>query len=279
MRIVTWNVQESGRGRVPAQLEALLERGADLLALQAVSLGGYEAWRVGLGQAGYSVLSSVELLPVPYPPPPYPKGIKQRQIKRGGCHLTAARHPIVKLPGLQFDDPEERRLAFPEKYVAAEVDLSDRVIEVHNAGAPPGSSRRILKPQALAAVARRLEVRPELPQILCGDFNMPQPEREGEPARTFAEFYPDLEAMWDAAERGILEHPRLRDAYKQVRKPGDPWPYSHRVHNSKDPKERRYDHIYVSNDFEVRACRYLVDWLTRGLSDHAGVEADLALTA
>jgi hypothetical protein len=106
---------------------------------------------------------------------------------------------------------------------------------VHNAGVPPGESRRILKPQALAAVARRLEVRPELPQILCGDFNMPQPEKEDERVRTFAGFYPDLEGMWDAAERGILEHPRLRDAYKAVHRRGDPWPYSHRVKSHKDP--------------------------------------------
>jgi endonuclease/exonuclease/phosphatase family metal-dependent hydrolase len=277
MRIVTWNVQESAGPRVNDQLEALLEREADLLALQAVSPRGYEPWCAGLGQAGYSIVSSVELQRLEYPPPPYPKGIKQSQIQRGGFHLTAARHPIAALPGLQFDDPDERRLAFPEKFVAAEVTLSDRVIEVHNAGAPPGSSRRILKPQALAAVARRLEVRPELPQILCGDFNMPQPEKEGEPVKTFAEFYPDLEAMWDAAERGILEHPRLRDAYKQVHNPDDPWPYSYRVENTNDSKERRYDHIYVSDHFEVRTCSYLIDWLTPGLSDHAGVEADIAL--
>jgi endonuclease/exonuclease/phosphatase family metal-dependent hydrolase len=278
MRILTWNVQESGSRRVPAQLEVLLTREADLLALQAVSLGGYETWCAGLGRAGYSVVSSAELARLAYPPPPYPTGIKQHQITRGGFHLTAARDPIAALLGLQFDDPDERRLAFPEKFVAAQVDVSDRVIEVHNAGAPPGSSRRILKPQALAAVARRLEERPQLPQILCGDFNMPQPEKEGEPVRTFAEFYPELQEMWDAAERGILEHPRLKDAYKQVHKPGDPWPYSHRVQNSKEPKQRRYDHIYVSDHFEVHACRYLTEWLAPGLSDHAGVEADLALS-
>jgi endonuclease/exonuclease/phosphatase family metal-dependent hydrolase len=277
MRIVTWNVQESGPRRVRAQLAVLLERQADLLALQAVSMDGYEAWHAGLEQEGYSVVDAAELARIPYPPPPYPRGIEQRQIKRGGFHLTAARYPIVALPGLQFDDPDERRLAFPEKFVAAEVDLSGRVIEVHNAGAPPGSSRRILKPQALAAVVRRLEVRAQVPQILCGDFNTPQPEQEGEPVRTFAEFYPDLEAMWDAAERGILEHPRLRDAYKQVHKPGDPWPYSYRVQNSKDPKQRRYDHIYVSDHFEVHTCRYLIDWLAPGLSDHAGVEAEITL--
>ena len=44
-----------------------------------------------------------------------------------------------------------------------------------------------------------------------------------------------------------------------------------------DYVDRRYDHIFVSEHFTVRACRYITDWLARGLSDHAAVEADLAL--
>ena len=78
MRVVTWNVQETRPRRVTAQLEAVLERETDLVALQAVSLGGYAAWCAGLRQAGYSLVSSAELVSVPYPPPPYPKGIAQR---------------------------------------------------------------------------------------------------------------------------------------------------------------------------------------------------------
>ena len=62
-----------------------------------------------------TAVSSVQSARVAYPPPPYPEGIKQRQIKRGGFALTTARHPIIALPGLHFYDPEERRLAFPEK--------------------------------------------------------------------------------------------------------------------------------------------------------------------
>jgi endonuclease/exonuclease/phosphatase family metal-dependent hydrolase len=137
MRLLTWNVQESGPRRVRDQLEVLLEREADLIALQAVSTSGYQEWRAGLGRAGYSVVDSVDLARVAYPPPPYPKGIKQRQINRGGFALTAARHESVALQGLHFDDPEERRFAFPEKFIAAEMAVSERVIEVHNAGAPP----------------------------------------------------------------------------------------------------------------------------------------------
>ena len=154
--------------------------------------------------------------------------------------------------------------------------VGGRAVEVHNAHAPPGSSRYVLKPQALAAVARRVDERAEVPQILCGDFNTPQPEQEGQPIRTFAGRYPEVREMWDRLSAD-LEHPRLRDAYKQVHRAGDPWPYSHRVTRSKHPQGRRYDHIYVSDHFTVQACHYKIKWLDEELSDHAAVECGLTL--
>jgi hypothetical protein len=60
----------------------------------------------------------------------------------------------------------------------------------------------------------------------------------------------------------------------QVFQAGDPWPYSHRVKNSRTP-ERRYDQIYVTNGFTVASCRYRHDWQDRDPSDHAAVEAEL----
>jgi hypothetical protein len=94
-----------------------------------------------------------------------------------------------------------------------------------------------------------------------GDFNTPRPDREGEPVGTWADIYPEVEAEPDTAERAIVEHPRLHDAYKQVHQAGDPWPYSHRDKNSPTP-ERRYDHIYVTDGFTVTSCRYLGTGLT-----------------
>jgi endonuclease/exonuclease/phosphatase family metal-dependent hydrolase len=275
VRVLSWNV--AGRAdKLPAQLDAVLGRAPDVVALQEISRRTYAAWRHGLSQAGYSIVSAAELAELPYPRPPYryPQ-IKQTQIHRKNFNLTASRHPMAALPGLSFEDPEEARLAFPEKFVAAEVSLAGQPVEIHNGHAPPGSTRYLLKPQALAAIARRLEVRPQMPQILSGDFNAPKSEAEAGPVVTWADRYPEVEAEWDAAERRILEHPRLRDAYRQVHQPGDPWPYSHRVKRRGGVHDRRYDHIFVSAHFAVRACRYLTDWLA--FSDHAAVEADLAL--
>ena len=231
MRILSWNV--AGRARqIPEQLAAVLGRTADVVALQEVTQRTHAAWIDGLLAVGYSAVSTVDLVGLPYPAPPYPNRIKPRQIARKNFNLTAARHPIAPLPGLRFHYPEEARLAFPEKFVAAEVRLGGQPIEVHNAHAPPGSTSYVLKPQALLAIARRLDEPAGRPQILCGDFNTPQPETEDEPPRTWAQLYPEVVEYWDGAERGILEHPRLRDAYKQVHEPGTPWPVSHRSQRS-----------------------------------------------
>ena len=215
VRVLSWNV--AGRAdQLPAQLEAVLGRAPDVVALQEISAKTYSAWYAGLLRAGLSIVSAVDLVRLPYPPPPYDPRIRQTQIHRKNFNLTAARHPIAALPGLSFDDEEEARLAFPEKFVAAEVLISDEHVEVYNAHAPPGSTRYLLKPQALAATARRVDERPEVPQILCGDFNTPQSEDAGDQIQTWADLYPEVRAEWDAAERSILEHPRLSDAYRQV---------------------------------------------------------------
>lgn len=140
VRVLSWNV--AGRtAQLADQRDAIVERAPDVLALQEISPRTYSAWCEGLLAAGYSIVSAVELARLPYPPPPYPERIKQRPISRKNFNLTAARHPIAPLRGLRFGDPEHARLAFPEKFIAAEVTYENRQVEVHNAHAPPGSTR------------------------------------------------------------------------------------------------------------------------------------------
>ena len=60
VRVLSWNV--AGRAdKLPAQLEAVLGLAPDVVALQEVSAQTYAAWREGLLQAGYSVVSAAEL--------------------------------------------------------------------------------------------------------------------------------------------------------------------------------------------------------------------------
>ena len=83
----------------------------------------------------------------------------------------------------------------------------------------------------------------------------------------------ELREEWDAAERAILEHPTLRDVYRERHPPGEQYPASHLTRGVR----RRYDHIYASPELETVRCSYLTDWLAEGLSDHAAVEAELTL--
>jgi endonuclease/exonuclease/phosphatase family metal-dependent hydrolase len=240
----------------------VLRREADVVALQEITTATHDAWLEHLSSAGYEVLSTLPLLDIHYPPP----------IKRTYCNILAARYPITPLPGLSFPDPEQRRVAFPEKYLAARIVCDGASIDVHNAHIPPGSSRGIIKPHAFQAIRRRIDEDAGHPQILCGDFNS-QASEDDDGVTTWGYRHPSLREMWDAAERSILKHPRLHDVYRALRARGDPWEWSHRTKSG--PK--RYDHIYASADLEPRSCRYWSAWIDEKLSDHAAVEADLVL--
>jgi len=169
--VVTWNVNGrvgSGQAR---QAETLLALEPDVIALQEVTAASYPAWRERLSHAGYSVLETIGLLALLYPEP---------DIRRKYCHLTASRHPIARLPGLMLDDPDEAAVAFPEKYLAATISVGGHDVDVHNAHLPPGSTRGVIKVHAFEAIRRRIESDNSRPRILCGDFNTPRSEADGD---------------------------------------------------------------------------------------------------
>jgi endonuclease/exonuclease/phosphatase family metal-dependent hydrolase len=169
--------------------------------------------------------------------------------------------------------PALARLAFPEKYLAAHVVLDGAAVDVHDAHLPPGSTRGEIKVQAFRAIRQRIDQPAGVPRLLCGDFNTPQAE-DDEGVTTWASARPEeLREEWDAAERSILVHPAMRDVYRELHVPGEPYATSHVTRGV----SRRYDHIYASEELAVQRCRYLTDWLDQGLSDHAAVEADVVL--
>lgn len=272
VKLLSWNV--AGRlGKLDRQLACVIECEPDVVALQEITDGTYDGWRTGLSEAGYSVIDNVDLAAAPYPPPPYPRGVgRGGTIARKNFNLTASRLPIEPATGLSFPDPDEARLAFPEKYLVAELELDGKRVEVHNAHSPPGSSRGRLKPQAFRAMRRRVDERPDVPKLLCGDFNTPQSETDDDVV-TMASRHPGLHDEWEEAEGAILRHPRLRDVYRELRQPGEDFAVSHRTRGGPG----RYDHIYASEHFRARRYVYRMDWLESRLSDHAAVEADLDL--
>ena len=265
MKLLSWNVNGRVGAACERQIERVVAEAPDVLALQEITLASYPAWWRGLIGAGYSVISTIDLVRLPYPEPP---------IVRKYFNALASRDRMAALPGLSFSDPEHARLSFPEKYIAARIRAADIELEVHNAHLPPGSSRGEIKVHAFRAIRARIDEPTDMPRVLCGDFNTPQTEDESGVA-TWASAHRELRAEWEVAERGILEHPTLRDVYREVHPRGAPYPASHFTRGT----SRRYDHVFASPELSTLRCRYFTEWLADGLSDHAAIEADLNAAA
>lgn len=260
--LLSWNVNGRVGDLFARQLDQVLERKPDVLALQEVKLSSYPAWCERLTSEGYSVVSAVDLARLPYPK-------VTPAIRRTYFNLTASIFPLAQLPGLIFSNPREARVAFPEKYVAARIALGHDSVEVHNAHLPPGSTRGEIKIQAFRAIRRRVDNAVTAARVLCGDFNTPRSEDE-HGVTTWAGAHPKLRDPWDKAERSILEHPVFRDVYRERHHRGAEFPVSHVTRGI----GRRYDHIYASRKIDVVTCNYLEDWRReQQLSDHAPVEA------
>src|SRR4051812_13998827 len=103
MKILSWNVNGRVQGACQRQLERVLSRAPDVLALQEVTNSSYSSWCDGLQRTGYSVVSAIDLARLPYP------GVGKVMTRRY-FNLIAVRGRMVLLPGLRFDDPEEARL-------------------------------------------------------------------------------------------------------------------------------------------------------------------------
>ena len=265
MKILSWNVN----GRVGSvgqrQLHSVLGAEPDVLALQEVTVASYPAWCGGLLAAGYSVLSTIDLLRLRSPAVDPPS-------ERRYFNLIATPGRIAALPGLDFPEPEQARRAFAEKYIAARIRAREVELDIHNAHLPPGSTRGETKVRAFQAIRQRVDEPTSVPRILCGDFNTPQTE-DDKGVTTWASAHPALREEWDAAERSVLEHPALRDVYRERHLAGTPFPASHFTRGV----SRRYDHVYASPELKSVQSRYLTDWLREGLSDHAAVEAEFVV--
>lgn len=267
MKILSWKVSGQLGALARPQIDAVIDREPDVLALQEVSLGNYDDWCESLMAAGYSIVSAVDLVGVPYPEMAPP-------IRRRYFNLIATRREIAPLKGLRFEDPEQLAVAFPEKYLAARVLVDGVPVEIHTADVPPSETLGLIKVHALQAIRRRVDESADRPLVLCGDFMTPRSEDENE-ITTWAGTHAKYNEEWKDAELAILEHPELRDVYRELHEPGTPFPASKYTRGT----PHRYDHIYASPQLETVSCTYLSDWLTEKLSEHAPVEAELALRA
>ena len=158
MKVLSWNVNGRVKNAQRRQIDAVLGHLPDVTALQEVTNASHPVWSESLTAGGYSVLSTIDLLAVPYP---------DEKIHRKYCNVTAARHQLAQLPGLVYGDAAETASAFPEKHLAARVTLDGVEIDLHNTHLPPGSTRGVIKVKAFEAIRRQLDrdkIRPRIPQ-------------------------------------------------------------------------------------------------------------------
>jgi len=260
---MTWKVCGQLAALARRQIDAVLERAPDVIALQEVSAGNLDDWRESLEGAGYSIASTIDLTAAPYP-------LAVPPIRRRYFNLTAARGSITTLDGLEFADPEQAAVALPEKYLAASVVVDGVPVEVHNADVPPSETLGLIKVHALQAILRRVDASSDRALVLCGDFMTPRSETDAG-VKTWATEHSTFTDQWEAAERSILEHPVLRDVYRETREPGTRFAVSKYTRGT----PHRYDHVFASPQLRTVSCTYLEQWMTGKLSTHAPVEAEL----
>lgn len=251
MRLVTWNV--AGRVRAqPEQAAAIRAVGADVIALQEVTVRTEPLWQAALADAGFSVLSARAGLP---------PGRSRRRL----FVLTAARDGLETLPA-PADAP------WPERVLCCRVGGRVAVTNLHSPIAPAPDLAKIRTHEAIAAhLAAAVGA-----QILCGDLNTPRREYADGRLLTFAHdtngrLREERGERWDRAERALVRDLGWTDAYRVLHGYEDrsaSWTFKD------DRGGWRLDHVLVSG-LDVVASAYAHDWRRAGLSDHSALVVDV----
>ena len=224
------------------------------MALQEVTRATTARWTERLTAAG--------LHPLAGPPP------------AGGRRLgvvLAARKPPVPAPA--------PAIPWPERAVAATLDLDGRAVRVLNLHSPISQRPGLVKVRTLEATHDWLAAGDE-PTIVLGDFNTPRREHPDGSAWSFARtsdgaLRPERGERWEAAELGVMVQ-RLRahgyvDAFRTVHGYGRKevsWAWAH-------GGGWRLDHCLARGARDVRLCEYVHEVRRAGLSDHSALVADV----
>jgi exonuclease III len=251
VRLVTWNVA----GRVRAQTEqaaAILAVGADVVALQEITVRTEPLWRAALSDAGFSVLSARAGLP---------SGRSRRRL----FVLTAARDGLEALPS-PADVP------WPERVLCSQLAGGIEVTNLHSPIAPAPELAKIRTHEAVAAHLAGGSG----PRVLCGDLNTPRREYPDGRLLTFAHdttgrLREERGERWDRAERALVRDLGWVDAFRVLHG------YEERSASWTFKDDRggwRLDHVLVSG-LDVVASAYAHDWRRAGLSDHSALVVDL----
>ena len=254
MRLLTWNV--ANRIRVqPDQAAAVASVGAEVVALQEVTVNSLPLWRAALAEAGFEHT----LCPLDEGRPPKPRRL---------AAFMASRTPIEPLP-LALED-----LPWPERVVACRVDGID-VVNVHSPISPSPELAKVRTHEVLYAALRDHAG----PAVLCGDLNTPRRDLPDGTVLTFAHdtkgrVREERGERWVDAERALVQTLRLEHGWHDpflAAGPEPTWAWPH-------GGGWRLDHV-LTKDVETTAVLYAHEWRLTKLSDHSALLADLASPA
>ncbi|MBA3655720.1 MAG: endonuclease/exonuclease/phosphatase family protein [Gemmatimonadaceae bacterium] len=276
MILISWNL--NGRRRdTTAQIEALLLRQPDVIALQEVTLSSLPLIREALAGGRLSHLVDSFTMGPPNFKPSGP---------RRYCLLIASRYPLV--PEL----PSRFQVPWPERILGARLAIADQHVLLYNTHIPPGSSNGWTKIEVLRGLFTGLAVASADARILCGDFNTPQTELPDGGVVTWAQrptndggwrvvgrLQNGLGSEWDSAERQVLTglaQYDLVDVYRMLHGYGTA-EQSWILRRGNREVGRRFDHVFASRGLAPQTCQYLHNLRESGLSDHSPIEVRFGL--
>lgn len=161
LHFISWNVANRVKRQLE-QLQAILQREPNIIALQEVTARTAQLWRKGLAENGFGhVVTSFDLAM---------DSSVLTGARRYGL-LVASHWPFEALSPTEFDIP------WTERVLSVSLHSPWGRLECHTAHIPPGASHKWLKIETFEGIFKRLARHSEFPRILCGDFNSPQAEK------------------------------------------------------------------------------------------------------
>jgi len=272
-RILSWNTAK--RVKYTAEQYLYLKKlEPDVIALQEVLPKSVNIWREVLSADYSNIISSFDLAP----------DHSILKNKRMFGQLIASKFPVTPIP------PDQMNVPWQERVLSVYLHAGKKKIRFITTHIPPGSSNGWIKIQMIKGLVESLIVNESSDQILCGDFNTPQSESSDFGVVTFGQritksgkpsvrrsFRGGLGQDWDRWERALFEELPLhgiRDAYR-VTHPHTYDAFSWSFKRKDKIFRNRFDHIFVSDAFDVQSCDYSND---QGfLSDHSPIIAEFVL--
>ncbi len=279
LRIINWNISYQGNNPKTKLLKSVINEveHPSILALQEVS------------EATYRDLCENEILndcvfSLTHRKP----GVFEGKNRALGCLIAIAGDLEI------LESSVLERVPFPERTLSAKIRGAERVFEIVSFHSLTGIAYGRAKSAQFAAITEYLHEKSGSPVIMCGDANEPKIDhydqdktiyfnQKGDGGKAASLLFGSSEAhglkdayrIWLSKNNEEIE--RIKKYQKEKEKDNNlesaPLAVSHIVRG----KKKRYDHLFLSQDWHVENIEYRYKNAIIVGSDHAIMVADLAI--